>query len=172
MDAESARIRERKGETGSSGTGREKSSIVTQKVAPSLPFAPGFPPRLSLPPDLQLILHTLWSALGPLDTCTGAEGWWVVLVDASCPQHPGPAMASLQGSSAQGICQNKNSLVPGMPRKTGVLRSSVCPEDALCPSLLEAGNRKVTHNPANVPHLVERPPMSQEVAGSIPRQGT
>lgn len=53
----------------------------------------------------------------------------------------GQSQQACKGSSAQSTCQDRNSPVPGMPRKTAMLFLSLS-EEALLLSFLEARNGK------------------------------
>lgn len=69
------------------------------------------------------------------------------------PQHPGPAMASSQGPSAQGTCQCQNSTAPDMPRKTGALFLHLSPGS---PTPFPSGGwsrRSDSQNPQRAHHV-------------------
>lgn len=93
----------------------DRRGVSWPRLAPSFPFAFGDPLRSSLPLDLQFFIA--FEAYWVLWTYRHG-GDWLILPH---PQDPGPAMASLQGPSAQSICQYRNSAVPSMPRKIDML---------------------------------------------------
>lgn len=93
----------------------DRRGISWPRVAPSFPFAFGDPLCPSLPLDLQFF--TAFEVHWVLWTHRHGGDWLMQLH----PQDLGPAMASLQGSSAQGIYQFRNSAVRSMTRKIVVL---------------------------------------------------